>query len=99
MCEFANFVTLIESTIDLKQVQQNHLYLIKSSYEPDLQELRDTLDEVEAKVERLGEKIAKELDMSAKSIKIESNTQSGYYFRVPRKVNICISSSRERCQA
>jgi DNA mismatch repair ATPase MutS len=84
MVEFANYVTLIEATLDLKQVQQNHLYLINSSYEPNLQELRDTLDEVDAKVAKLGDEIGKTCSMA---VKVESNAQSGYYFRVSRKVS------------
>lgn len=47
---------MIETTIDLKQVS-NHLYIIKSSYDPDLAELKDRLDDIEEKLERICDKV------------------------------------------
>lgn len=84
MSDFSNFQDLIETTIDLKQVQ-NHLFIIKSSYDPDLQELKDRLDDIEDKLDRLCDKTAKELDLAPKSVKLESNPLNGYYFRISRK--------------
>jgi hypothetical protein len=38
-------------------------------------------------LERLSDKVATELDLPSKSVKLESNPQNGYYFRISRKVH------------
>ncbi len=38
-------------------------------------------------MERLSDKVATELDLPSKSVKLESNPQNGYYFRISRKVH------------
>lgn len=75
---------MVEQTIDLKQIS-NHLYLILPSYCPSLKELRDQLDAIEEKIENLAEKAARDLELPPKSIKLESNAQNGYFFRISRK--------------
>ena len=47
---------MVEITIDLKQIS-NHLYLIKPSYCPNLTELKDRLDSIEAKIDNLADKV------------------------------------------
>lgn len=84
IADFSNFQDMIESTLDLKQVQ-NHLYIVKSSYDPNLKELKDRLDDIEEKLERMCDKTAKELDLPPKGVKLESNPLNGYYFRISRK--------------
>lgn len=84
MADFSNFQDMIEQTLDLKQVN-NHLYIIKSSYDPELKELKEQLDRNEEKLEKLGNETADDLDLLSKSVKLESNPVNGYYFRIPRK--------------
>ncbi|CAF0703085.1 unnamed protein product [Brachionus calyciflorus] len=90
--DFKKFQVMIESTLDLDQIK-NHLFLVKSSYKPELEELREKLDRVEEKIESLADKVSRDLGLSG--IKLESNAQSGYYFRVPRKDDKVVSSSKE----
>ena len=84
MSDFSNFQDMIETTLDLKQVQ-NHLFIIKSSYDPNLHELRDRIDDIEEKLESLCDKTAKALGLPSKTVKLESNPLNGYYFRISRK--------------
>jgi DNA mismatch repair protein MSH2 len=85
MLDFTKFQEMVESTIDLDQIK-NHLFLVKSSYQPELEDLRVKIDEVEDKLDKLADKAVKDLDLPSKSVKLESNSQNGYYFRVSRKV-------------
>jgi len=91
--DFANFQKMVEETIDLKQIQ-NHLYLIKSSYDPNLKELRENLDDIEEKLEKLSDKVANDLDLPSKSVKLENNPQSGNYFRISRKDDAVLRNNK-----
>lgn len=82
--DFKKYQEMVESTIDLDQIK-NHLFLIKSSYKPELRELKDRLDEIEEEIELLGDKTSADLGLQNKSVKLESNAHSGYFFRIPRK--------------
>lgn len=50
MVEFNKYEDMIESTIDLEQIK-NHFYLIKSDFDPDLQEIKERLDKVEEEIQ------------------------------------------------
>ena len=76
---------MIESTIDLSQIE-NHLFLIQSSFDPELGELKKKLDKIEKIIDDLAEKAAKKLGLASKSVKRESNAKDGCYFRISRKV-------------
>ena len=82
--DFANFQKMVEQTIDLEQIR-NHMFLIKPSYCPDLKELKDKLDEIESEIQAQADKVANDLDLPSKSVKLESNDQNGYYIRLSRK--------------
>lgn len=83
--DFKNYQKMIETTIDLDQIK-NHMFLINSEYKPELKNLKDQLDEVEHEIESLLDKVARDLDLGNKLIRLEQNDQHGYYFRVSRKV-------------
>ena len=55
--DFSKYQELIESTIDLKQVEKNHTFLINSNFYPELKDLRDKLDEMEDKIEQIANKV------------------------------------------
>ena len=84
MLDFAPFTKMVETTMDLTKVNR-HIFLIKSSFMPELEDLRNEFDDVEEKMEKLAEKAAKDLKLPPKSVKLECNDK-GYYFRVSRKV-------------
>jgi hypothetical protein len=49
-------------------------------------EIKEKINEIEAQFEELVEKVADDIDIQSKNLKLESNPQIGYYFRVSRKV-------------
>ncbi len=55
--DFSKYQEMIEQTIDLKQVEKNHIFLINATFYPDLKELRDSLDEMEIKIETIAAKL------------------------------------------
>jgi DNA mismatch repair protein MSH2 len=85
---------MVESTIDLNQIK-NHLFLIKSTFDPDLKELKEKLDEIEEEIEDMADKVAADLDLPSKTVKLESNAQSGYYLRVSRKEDNVLRNNKK----
>lgn len=89
MSDFTNFQAMVEQTLDLEQVK-NHLFIVKASYDPNLKELKDRLDDIEDKLDRIADKTASELGLPNKTVKLETNPQLGYYFRIPRKDDVAL---------
>ncbi|XP_065906455.1 DNA mismatch repair protein Msh2-like isoform X3 [Dysidea avara] len=83
--DFSKFVEMVETTIDLDMVDQ-HEFMIKASFDDTLQELRDSMDGLETKITSQLPQAARDLNLEAhKTIKLESTSQLGYFFRVTRK--------------
>ena len=83
--DFEKFTQMVETTIDLKQVEQGH-FMIKPDFDDNLGELREQLDDVDEKIRAQEAKTAAELDVErGKVLKLEHNAQYGYYFRVTLK--------------
>eukprot|EP01135_Chromosphaera_perkinsii_P002024 Nk52_evm71s215 gene=Nk52_evmTU71s215 len=79
------FKELVETTIDLDKVA-NHEYVIKPSFDEELKEIREKMDACIEKIPSLLNTAARDLSLEAhKSIKLENNSQMGYFFRVTRK--------------
>lgn len=91
--DFSKYQEMIEQTIDLKQVEKNHIFLINATFYPDLKELRDSLDEMESKIETIAAKAAKDLDLQ--TVKFESNAQNGYFLRIPRKDDAALRANKD----
>lgn len=83
--DFQKFSELVETTVDLNQVE-NHEYLIKASFDEGLQECREKMDEIIKQMPVELNKAARDMGLEAgKSIKLESNNQYGYFFRITKK--------------
>jgi len=83
--DFCKFMDLIETTIDLSQVE-NHEFLIKAEFDEALQECKDNMDSVSENFPAELNKTARDLGLEAgKTVKLESNSQIGHYFRITLK--------------
>ena len=106
MENFKTYTEMIQKTLDLEAITTQNLFIVKSTFKPELEELRNELNDIESKIKKAFDKvriinevifiwdsflnnhsILKVSDaLDSKNIKLESNAQNGYYFRISRKV-------------
>ncbi|XP_033740541.1 DNA mismatch repair protein Msh2-like [Pecten maximus] len=85
LMDFAKFQEMIETTMDLAQIE-NHDFVIKADFDEGLAALREKIDELEDSIKGQMNKVARDLGLEPnKVLKLESNSQLGYFFRVTRK--------------
>lgn len=79
------FQQLVEQTIDLDAAEKGD-FMVNPGFADDLKTLKDAMDEIEETIQQQLNKAANDLCLEAgKTIKLESNQQFGYYFRVTLK--------------
>lgn len=92
--DFIKYREMIETTIDLDMVQ-HHEYLIKPSFDEELQKLRDNMSDIEEKMNVIYKKTASDLSLDVgKTLKLESNSQLGYYMRLSKKTEKLIRGQK-----
>ncbi|XP_048239590.1 DNA mismatch repair protein Msh2-like [Haliotis rufescens] len=85
LMDFSKFQEMVETTLDLQQVE-HHEYLIKPDFDENLTALREKIDDLEGQIKGQMNRVARDLGLEAnKTLKLESNSQLGYFFRVTRK--------------
>lgn len=80
-----NYQAMIKETIDFKLVERGE-FLIQSGFDDELQEMRNQMDDYETKMKSNLTKTSGALGIS--SVKLDSNAQYGFFFKVPLKVII-----------
>ncbi|GAB6032645.1 MutS-like protein [Chamberlinius hualienensis] len=81
LTDFEKFQELVEQTMDLSLVDNNE-YVIKADFDESLGELREKMNNLEAEIKSMVDKVAKNV---GGSVKLDSNAQLGYFFRVTLK--------------
>jgi len=86
LTEFEKFCQMVQTTLDIDQIETSGQFLIKPEFDEQLGELRQQLDDLEEKLRRCLSGCASELCLEAgKTLKMEYSGQHGYFFRVTMK--------------
>ncbi|BES93501.1 mutS homolog 2 [Nesidiocoris tenuis] len=93
--DMAKYQDMIESTIDMSLVDKGE-YLVKAEFDEDLQNLREKMDELEDSLGVELNRAARDLSLDPKkTLKLESNSQFGYFFRVTLKEEKCLRNNKK----
>eukprot|EP00178_Gracilaria_changii_P019029 TRINITY_DN55450_c0_g1_i1.p1 TRINITY_DN55450_c0_g1~~TRINITY_DN55450_c0_g1_i1.p1 ORF type:complete len:929 (+),score=147.72 TRINITY_DN55450_c0_g1_i1:167-2953(+) len=93
--ELANFEALVETTIDLEQIE-NGEFVLSPSVHPDLQELREQQDSILADIDAEFQKASNSISgLKSDALKLERKDNLGYIFRLTRKEEKLIRGKKQ----
>ncbi|KAK0397860.1 hypothetical protein QR680_002307 [Steinernema hermaphroditum] len=91
--QFQKFVVLVQKMIDLKYYEETGLFRISPSSDPQLEEMNAAMEVIKKKCEKALSAVHKSL--SNESVKLDVNTQYGYFFRVTLKEERTLRGARD----
>ncbi|XP_039452393.1 DNA mismatch repair protein spellchecker 1 [Culex pipiens pallens] len=87
------FKSMVEQILDLTAIERGE-YLVKPTFDDQLKEFKQQMDEVESKMKRLLTKVADDLGLDAgSSIKLDFVGHHGFHFRISLKDETLIRKS------
>lgn len=87
------FKSMVEQILDLNAIGRGE-YLVKHTFDDQLKEFKEEMDEVEGKMKRLLTKVADDLGLDAgSSIKLDFVSHHGFHFRISLKDETLIRKS------
>uniref|UniRef100_A0A0M3K2D2 DNA mismatch repair protein Msh2 (inferred by orthology to a human protein) n=1 Tax=Anisakis simplex TaxID=6269 RepID=A0A0M3K2D2_ANISI len=81
--QFDKFSALIETTVDVEYFENSGSYRVRPDIDKELMEISNTMKSIEKQCEKELDKISGKF---AESVKLDSNSQHGFFFRVTLKV-------------
>lgn len=82
--DLTNYGSMVEEVLDLKAVERKE-FLIKASFDKELNEIRQKMDAIEAKIRREVRTSAETLGLEGSSLKLDYVDHLGYHFRTTKK--------------
>ena len=86
-----NFYKMIESTLDMEEVNKGQ-FLVKPSFDENLADLREQLDELDGKLLQAKNRAAK--DLGQDSLKLDESAHQGFYYRLTLKEGGGVSKNK-----
>lgn len=75
---------MVEQIMDIDSIEKGE-YLINPSFDDQLKEMKETMNELEEKMTGLIKKVSNDLNLEKNSIKLEYVSHLGYHFRITLK--------------
>lgn len=95
VAELANFEALVETTIDLDQID-NGEFVVNPAVDPELQQLREKQDAVVADIEAEYQDVSSSISgLKGDGLKLERKDNLGYIFRLTRKEEKLIRGKKQ----
>lgn len=90
--ELTKYKEMVESIIDVKALEKGE-FLVRSSFDDGLKELKETMDNVESKMQTLHNKAMTDLEND--SVKLDYVSHLGYHFRITKKDESCLRKNKD----